>query len=55
MADTGYAWWVARLQAILELVDIVRLEHFRGLESYSGRSTYGGAWDMAQGPWRPSL
>jgi 4-alpha-glucanotransferase len=34
MADTGYAWWIARLQAILELVDIVRLDHFRGFESY---------------------
>jgi 4-alpha-glucanotransferase len=34
MADTGYAWWIARIQAILELVDIVRLDHFRGFESY---------------------
>jgi 4-alpha-glucanotransferase len=34
MADTGYAWWMARLRAILELVDIVRLDHFRGFESY---------------------
>jgi len=34
MADTGYAWWIARLRAILELVDIVRLDHFRGFESY---------------------
>jgi 4-alpha-glucanotransferase len=34
MADTGYAWWIARLRTILELVDIVRLDHFRGFESY---------------------
>jgi 4-alpha-glucanotransferase len=34
MADTDYAWWIARIQAILELVDIVRLDHFRGFESY---------------------
>jgi 4-alpha-glucanotransferase len=34
MADTGYAWWIARLRAILELVDSVRLDHFRGFESY---------------------
>lgn len=30
MARTGYAWWVARLRATLELVDLVRLDHFRG-------------------------
>jgi 4-alpha-glucanotransferase len=34
MADTGYAWWIARLRTILKLVDIVRLDHFRGFESY---------------------
>jgi 4-alpha-glucanotransferase len=34
MADTDYTWWIARLRAILELVDIVRLDHFRGFESY---------------------
>lgn len=27
---TNFAWWVARLRSILELVDIVRLDHFRG-------------------------
>ena len=34
MADTGYAWWVARLKATLNRVDIVRLDHFRGFEAY---------------------
>jgi 4-alpha-glucanotransferase len=34
MADTGYAWWMARMRAVLDLVDIVRLDHFRGFESY---------------------
>jgi 4-alpha-glucanotransferase len=34
MADTGYAWWVERLRAVLEMVDIVRLDHFRGFERY---------------------
>ncbi len=29
-----YAWWVARLRAALELVDIVRIDHFRGFEAY---------------------
>ena len=31
---TGYAWWIKRLQRTLELVDLVRLDHFRGFEAY---------------------
>jgi 4-alpha-glucanotransferase len=34
MAKSGYAWWIARLKASFELVDVVRLDHFRGFESY---------------------
>jgi len=34
LAATGYAWWVARVRAVLELVDSVRLDHFRGFERY---------------------
>lgn len=30
MRATGYAWWKARLKATLEMVDVVRLDHFRG-------------------------
>jgi 4-alpha-glucanotransferase len=33
-AQTGYAWWLARLRRTLELVDLVRLDHFRGFEAY---------------------
>ncbi len=32
--EQGYAWWLARLQRICELVDIVRIDHFRGFEAY---------------------
>jgi len=31
---TGFAWWIARLRATLELVDAVRLDHFRGFAGY---------------------
>lgn len=31
---TGYAWWIKRMQAIFELVDIVRVDHFRGFAAY---------------------
>ena len=32
--QSGYAWWLARLRATLALVDIVRLDHFRGFAGY---------------------
>jgi 4-alpha-glucanotransferase len=31
---TGYDWWVRRLRKIFEVVDIVRIDHFRGFEAY---------------------
>ena len=34
MKQEGYSWWVRRLKATLERYDIVRLDHFRGFESY---------------------
>jgi 4-alpha-glucanotransferase len=30
LKQTGYAWWIERLRATLELVDLVRIDHFRG-------------------------
>lgn len=32
--QSQYAWWVSRMRRILELVDIVRIDHFRGFEAY---------------------
>jgi len=34
MARSGYEWWIRRLRTVLQLVDIVRLDHFRGFEAY---------------------
>jgi len=34
MARDGYSWWTERIKATLSLVDIVRLDHFRGFEKY---------------------
>jgi 4-alpha-glucanotransferase len=34
MAKTGYRWWLDRFKATLELVDTVRLDHFRGFAAY---------------------
>ncbi len=30
----NYDWWMARLRRIFELVDVVRIDHFRGFEAY---------------------
>jgi 4-alpha-glucanotransferase len=34
MAKNGYKWWIARLKAALSMVDILRIDHFRGFEAY---------------------
>jgi 4-alpha-glucanotransferase len=33
-AQDNYQWWIERIRRIFELVDIVRIDHFRGFESY---------------------
>jgi len=34
LARTGYAWWLDRLRSAFELYDIIRLDHFRGFDTY---------------------
>ena len=34
MHKTGFAWWIARFRSTFNLVDMVRLDHFRGFEAY---------------------
>jgi len=34
MAKDGYAWWIERFRETHALVDIIRLDHFRGFEKY---------------------
>jgi 4-alpha-glucanotransferase len=34
LAQTGYAWWIDRFRAVLALVDLLRLDHFRGFQAY---------------------
>jgi 4-alpha-glucanotransferase len=31
---TGYAWWIQRMRASLDLFDIVRIDHFRGFVGF---------------------
>jgi len=32
--ETGYEWWIKRIKATLQSIDIVRLDHFRGFAGY---------------------
>ena len=34
LATNGYRWWVERVRVTLQLVDVIRLDHFRGFEAY---------------------
>lgn len=34
LEETGYEWWIKRVRAAFDQVDIVRLDHFRGFEAY---------------------
>ena len=56
MQADGYSWWVERLRHTLSMVDMVRLDHFRGFASYwevSAEETtaINGRW--CPGPGRP--
>jgi 4-alpha-glucanotransferase len=34
LAQQGYRWWIERFRAMLTLVDIARIDHFRGFAAY---------------------
>jgi 4-alpha-glucanotransferase len=34
MAEQGYQWWIKRVQQSFSLVDILRIDHFRGFQAY---------------------
>ena len=50
----AFAWWVERMRAALTLFDLVRLDHFRGLEAYwavpyGDPTAAGGRWEPGPG------
>jgi len=47
----GYQWWIDRFRAILSMVDIVRLDHFRGFAGYW--EVPGNAKTAEKGRWVP--
>lgn len=51
LRGTGFAWWIDRLRAAFELYDIIRLDHFRGFNTYW--EIPAGAPDARTGAWKP--
>lgn len=54
MTSQGYQWWIERIRAMLQLVDIIRIDHFRGFQAYwevpAGEDTaINGRWIKAPG------
>ena len=54
MQQHGFDWWIRRLAAAGELYDIVRMDHFRGLEAYwsipfGDETARGGKWIKGPG------
>ena len=54
MQSDGFSWWVARLRTQLELYDLLRIDHFRGLEAYweipaEEQTAINGRWVRAPG------
>lgn len=48
-AKTGYQWWIERLRHAVTMADMIRIDHFRGFESYwsipaSSRTATDGEW-----------
>ncbi|MDP4144054.1 MAG: 4-alpha-glucanotransferase [Bacillota bacterium] len=53
MKETGYAWWISVLSSMLDKVDIIRIDHFRGFHEYwripyGDKTATGGKW--VEGP-----
>ena len=50
----GFQWWIQRLRRALELFDLIRIDHFRGFESYweipgEDADARGGRWVAGPG------
>lgn len=54
LAETGFRWWIERFRAVLGLVDLVRVDHFRGFQAYweipgTATTAVAGRWVEAPG------
>ncbi len=54
MRRDGFGWWIRRVDGAAQLFDAIRIDHFRGLESYwaipaGAGSARDGAWEKGPG------
>lgn len=54
MRANGYRWWVSRVKRMLDLVDYIRLDHFRGFEAFwrvpaRAETAESGSWERGPG------
>jgi len=52
--ETGFEWWISRVEAALKLTDLVRIDHFRGFDAYwavpaADTTARNGTWMPAPG------
>jgi 4-alpha-glucanotransferase len=50
LRGTGYDWWMDRLRRLFDLVDVTRIDHFKGFDAYW--AVPADADDPAAGEWR---
>ena len=54
MKNDGYGWWIRRIDGARKLFDVIRIDHFRGLESYwavpsKDKTAVNGQWRKGPG------
>lgn len=54
MKANGFGWWIRRVEGAAKLFDVIRLDHFRGLESYwvvpaESKTAITGVWEKGPG------
>lgn len=54
MKEDGFGWWISRLRVAAHFFDTVRIDHFRGIESYwaipaAEKTAVNGAWRRGPG------
>ena len=51
MEKNNFKWWNARIKKSFELYDVVRIDHFRGFESYYSIDALEETAENVEAPW----
>lgn len=52
--ETGYDWWIKRIEKSMKLYDVIRIDHFRGFDEYysipaGSENAVNGRWEKGPG------